>query len=93
MELSRNTQITNNFFIRLGIRSIFATQTLRADEIGNGLNQMRYIVRPYYRLMPGLTLFTEYEYEQDYGALKNIRRNARESTSESTLTFGVSILF
>ncbi len=92
-ELSRDTQITNNFFIRLGIRSIFATQTIRTDEIGSGLNQMRYIVRPYYRLTPGLNIFTEFEYEQDYGALKNIRHSAWESTRESTLTFGLSILF
>lgn len=92
-ELSRDTQITNNFFIRLSIRSIFATQTVKADEIGEGLNQMRYIVRPYYRLKPGLNIFTEIEYEQDYGALKNIRRGGGESTRESMLTFGFSILF
>jgi CopA family copper-resistance protein len=92
-ELLRDTQITNNFFIRLGIRGIFATNTVIRDEVGSGLNQMRYIVRPYYRLSPGVDIFTEFEYEQDYGALRSIRRNARESTSESTLTFGLAALF
>ena len=71
MELSRDTQITNNFFIRTGIRSILATKTVIQNEIGSGLNQMRFIVRPYYRLMPGLNLFTEFEHDQDYGAFKN----------------------
>lgn len=92
-ELSRDTQITNNFFIRLGIRSILATATVAHDEVGSGLNQMRYEVRPYYRLAPGLNLFTEFEYDQDYGAFKNLQRDAGESTDESTLTFGVSVLF
>lgn len=93
IELSRDTQITNNFLIRTGIRSILATKTVTEAEIGSGLNQMRYIVRPYYRLMPGLGLFAEYEHEQDYGAFKNIQNNAGESTVQNTLTFGFSILF
>ncbi len=91
--LARDTQITNNFFIRTGIRSILATKTIKQAAIGNGLNQMRYIVRPYYRLIPGLNLFIEYENEQDYGAFKNIQRNRSEQTSQNTVTFGVSMLF
>lgn len=92
-ELSRDTQITNNFFIRTGIRSILATKTVTQDEIGSGLNQLRYIIRSYYRLMPGVNVFTEFEHESNYGALKNIRRNAGESTSENTVTFGLTVLF
>lgn len=93
VELSRDTQITNNFLIRLGVRSILASKTVPIDEVGRGLNQMRYIIRPYYRLMPGFFIFTEYEHDQDYGVFKNIRRAEGESGSENTLTFGVSILF
>lgn len=92
-ELSRDTQITNNFLIRLGIRSILATKTVTKDEIGSGLMQMRYIVRPYYRLRPGLNLFAEYEHDQDYGAFKSIRRSKGEATTENTITFGLSVLF
>lgn len=92
-DLSRDTQITNNFFIRLGIRSILATKTLTADEVGSGLNQMRYMVRPYYRLLPGLNIFAEYEHEQDYGLFKNIRRHEKEQTSEDTATLGLAVLF
>lgn len=93
VELSRDTQITNNFFIRTGIRSILATKTVTEDEIGRGLNQMRYTLRPYYRIRPGLSIFTEFEHEEDYGALKSIRRSEGESTTENTITFGLSVLF
>ena len=93
VELSRDTQITNNFFIRTAIRSILATNTVTADEIGSGLNQMRYIIRPYYRLMPGLNLFTEFEHDSDYGVLQTIVHSNGEPSSENILTVGVSLLF
>lgn len=92
-EFSRDTQITNNFFIRAGIRSILATKTVTEAEIGSGLNQMRYTVRPYYRLMPGLDLVMEYEHEQYYGAFKNFQKHEGESASQNTVTFGLSFLF
>lgn len=93
IELNRDTQITNNFFIKLGIRSILATQTVTSAEIGSGLNQMQYTIHPYYRLFPGLFVFTEYEHQQDYGDFKNIRHNSRESTNEDRITFGLSLIF
>jgi CopA family copper-resistance protein len=92
-EFSRDTQITNNFFIRAGVRGILASKTITQAEIGSGLNQMRYIIRPFYRLMPGLNVYAEYEHEQDYGAFKNLQRNDGESSVENTLTFGLSLLF
>ncbi|CAN5399283.1 hypothetical protein BH10PSE19_BH10PSE19_01570 [soil metagenome] len=93
VDLFRDTQITNNFLIRLGIRSILATKTVTRDEVGSGLNQMRYIIRPYYRLSPGLFLFTEFEHERYYGALRNIRRADGEPGNENSLTFGLSVIF
>lgn len=93
LELSRDTQITNNFFIRLGIRGIFATNTNIPVQIGSGLNQLQFIARPFYRLAPGVDVFTEYELQQDYGALSRIKRNLGEPTRENTLTFGLDFLF
>jgi uncharacterized protein involved in copper resistance len=93
IELSRDSQITNNFFVRAGIRSILASKTVTQAAIGSGLNQMRYIVRPYYRLMPGLNLFAEYEYEKNYGAFKNIQSDTGASASQNTITFGLAMLF
>ena len=93
IELSRDTQITNNFFIRAGVRSILASKSVPQAEIGSGLNQMRYILRPYYRLMPGLNVYAEYEHEQDYGAFKNFQSNSGEAVMQNTVTFGLSLLF
>ena len=92
VQLSRDTQLTNNFFVRIGIRSILATKTVDSGEVGSGLNQMRYIVRPYYRISPGLSVFFEYEHESDYGDFADFLRNNGESTGQDTYTFGFSIL-
>ena len=92
-EFSRDSQMTNNFFIRAGLRGIFASKSIPQAEIGNGLNQMRYIIRPYYRLMPGLNLFTEYEHQQNYGSFKNQQINDGESAIQNTVTFGLSMIF
>ena len=92
-ELGRDSQITNNFFLRTGIRTILASKTVVAAAIGNGLNQMRYIIRPYYRLTPGLNIFAEYEHEQDYGTFKAIQRLEKESEAKDTIIFGLSMLF
>ena len=93
IELSRDTQITNNFFIRVGVRGILASKTITQGEIGRGLNQMRYTIRPYYRVMPGLNLFAEFERDQYYGAYKHMQLNSRQHTTKNTLTFGLAMLF
>lgn len=93
IELSRDTQITNNFLIRTGLRSISATKTVTRAALGSGLNQMRYIVRPYYRLAPGLNLFVEYENEEDYGAFKSIEKEIGDRTNQNTVTLGLTMLF
>lgn len=93
VELSRDTQITNNFFIRLGARSILASKTVTQAAIGSGLNQMQYDLRPYYRLMPGLNAFAEFQHDQYYGAFRNIQVNLGNSSGENTLTFGLSMVF
>jgi uncharacterized protein involved in copper resistance len=93
LQLSRSSQITNAFFIRTGIRTIGATKTVTDNQIGSGLNQMQYIVRPYYQVNPALALFTEFNHTSDYGSLTTIRQNAGDSTSQNTLTFGASVLF
>ncbi len=93
IDLSRDTQITNNFFIRLGVSSMLATKSVDALAVGSGLNQMEYIVRPFYRLLPGFDVYIEYENMRDYGAYKNILRSQGEGTGENMLSLGVSALF
>ncbi len=84
IEFNRDTQLTNNLFIRTAVRSILATDSVPDDEISSGLNQMRYIIGPFYRVAPGVNLVLGYEHERDYGDFKN---------TENTLTMGFSILF
>lgn len=93
IELTRDTQITNNFFISLGVRSILATQTVTNAAIGSGLNQMQYTLRPYYRLMPGLNIFAQFERDKYYGDFRNIQVNTGNSSTDNTLTFGASMIF
>lgn len=91
-ELSRDTQITNQFFIRTGIQANAASKTVNEDEVGNGFNQMQYILRPYYKLSPNVTLYTEFNYTQDYGQQITIDNNNDQSTQSTTLLFGISVL-
>lgn len=93
LEFERDTQITNNFFINMGIRTILATQTVQQDDIGSGLNQMRAIFAPFYRVKPGFNLVVEYEHERAFGALKSMRQEANEATLQNSLTFGFEVLF
>lgn len=93
VEFTRDSQMTNKFFIRTGIRSILATKTIENAELGSGLNQMRYLIRPYYRISPRLDLFTEFEYEQYYGAFKDMQIKAGEGSSQTILTFGIASFF
>ena len=92
LELSRDTQLTNNLLVRTGIRTLVASKTVNNAAIGSGLNQMRYIVRPYYRLAPGLNVYVEYENEKDYGAFKSIEKTLSEQTVLNTVTVGLSIV-
>lgn len=78
--------------MKTAIRSIMDTNQVPDDEIGSGLNQIRYIMGPFYRVVPGVKLIMEYEHERDFGNLKNIRRQHHDSTIENTLTIGFSFL-
>lgn len=92
-ELFRDSQITDAFFIRTGLRGIFATRTVINAEIGNGFNQIRYIIRPYYFLTSGLSIFAEYEHEQDYGSFKAMQIDNNEPAAQDTIILGISMLF
>lgn len=92
LQLSRDTQITNNFFIKTAIRPIIATKTVPEYYIGAGLNEVEYILRPYLSVHPRWALFTELNHRQTYGKLKQSLRRNNESYRETTLTVGISLL-
>lgn len=93
LELSRDTQLTQNFLVRLGVRSIAATKSVTQAQLGTGLNQLRYIVRPYYRIAPGMNVFVEYELQENYGAFKKMQSALGDPAVENTFSFGLSVLF
>ncbi len=93
IECERETQITNNFFIGTGIRAILASKTVEEHEIGDGFNQLRLMVFPFYRVKPGFNLVLEYEFEKSYEKLKSIKQQHGDSTQEHTVTFGAQFLF
>lgn len=92
LEIARDTQITNNFFVRLEIRGVGASKTATPAGIGSGLNYMRYTVHPFYRLMPGLDAFVEYEYQRNYGNYQTIQQQEGESLAGGSYTVGLSVI-
>ena len=93
LELTRDTQITNNFFIQVGLRGIGATKTIVEDEIGSGFDELRFTVRPFYRVGTNFDLYFEYEYDRFYDEVAKILKTKDEPTRENTYSFGVSMLF
>lgn len=93
IQVNRDTQLAHNFFIRTGLRGVLATQAIKKDQIGRGLNYIEYIIRPYVTLTPRVALFTEFDFTQNYGNLKKILHKKGESTSEKVFMVGVSLLF
>lgn len=93
LQLSRDTQLFHNIYLRTGLRGVLATHAVKKDQIGRGLNYIEYIVRPYITLTPRVAFFTEFDFTQDYGNLKKILRKEGKSTNETVLMGGVSLLF
>lgn len=62
-------------------------------EIGSSLNQMRYTVKPYYRLMPGISVFVEYENEHNYGAFNTMEDASTTPDISDTVSLGATLIF
>lgn len=92
LDLERDTQLTNNFFMRLGIEGLFGSQTNMRAVIGSGLNYMRYTLRPFYRVAPGWTLYAQYEYQKNTGAFKQMEWADGVPSAQHMITFGVTAL-
>ena len=93
IDLSRDNQLGDNFFIRTGIRTLMATKTVPVDEVGSGFNQLQLLLRPYYRIRPGLNIYTEYTHSENYGALKKILKNENKSAQDNTWLLGLAVIF
>lgn len=93
LQINRDTQLTDRLFLNIGLRGVLATQTVKKDQIGRGLNYIEYKVKPYIVLTPRVALFIEFDFTQDYGKLKKILHKRGQSTTEKVFMGGVSLLF
>ena len=93
LQISRDTQLVHNFYLRTGLRGVMATQSVKRDFITRGLNYIEYIVRPYYTITPNVALFFEFDYTQGYANLKTLLHQKGKPTSEKVFMGGVSLLF
>lgn len=92
-EFARDSQMTNNFFIKTSLRSILATKTIALAQIGQGFNQLRAAIRPYYRVIPGLQIFFQYEYQRNFGAFGRLQKDLGEQKVQNTVNLGFSFMF
>lgn len=92
VSLARDTQLTNRFYLRAALESIFATKTVDEDEIGSGLNSLEWTLRPYYQVTSNFSLYWQYQYTHNYSSLKRLQEDSGEPTTESIYSIGFSWL-
>ncbi|MBX9785738.1 MAG: multicopper oxidase domain-containing protein [Alphaproteobacteria bacterium] len=93
LQISRDTQLAHNFYLKTELRGVMATQSVKKDFITRGLNYIEYQVKPYYKITPNVALFCEFDYTQDYAKLKRLLHRKGEPTNETVLMSGISLLF
>jgi uncharacterized protein involved in copper resistance len=93
LELIRNTQISNNFYLGASVRNIISSKSIVNDKIGQGVNSLEFTIRPYYQISPGFSILTEYENDNYYGELKRIRIQQGEKISSNTIRVGFELMF
>ncbi len=91
--LGRDTQLLNNLFFKTEIREIVATHTVLKDEIGSGMNEFEFTLRPFYRFAPGWAIFAEYQYQTYQGNTRKLIQKNGEDAQENSMTLGLSVIF
>ncbi|MFZ0219567.1 MAG: multicopper oxidase domain-containing protein [Candidatus Aquirickettsiella sp.] len=93
LDLSRDTQIAHNFFIRTEVEGLFANKTVRRDLVGSGLNELQLTLRPYYQINPTLAVYVQYQHTGNYGNTEQLFQENNFSTNDNTYSLGVALLF
>ncbi len=94
LDFARATQLTNNLYLVLGIRTILATKTVTADQVGSGLNYIQYTVQPTYNVIPGLAVYFQYQRTHNYGDFARIQTRVQGSPAISNAySLGFTWLF
>jgi FtsP/CotA-like multicopper oxidase with cupredoxin domain len=93
LDLTRDTQIAHNFFVKTEVEGLFASKTVRHDVVGSGLNELQLTLRPYYQINPILAVYVQYQHTGNYGNTKQLFQENNLSTSDNTYSIGLSLLF
>lgn len=93
VDLTRDTQIAHNFFIRTEAEGLFANKTVARDLVGSGLNELQLTLRPYYQINPTLAVYAQYQHTGNYGITKQLFDENNLSTSLNTYSVGLSLFF
>jgi FtsP/CotA-like multicopper oxidase with cupredoxin domain/uncharacterized protein involved in copper resistance len=92
LDLTRDTQIAHNFFIRTEVEGLFANKTVVHDLVGSGFNELQLTLRPYYQINPMLAVYVQYQYTGNYGNTKQLFQENNLPTSDNTYSLGLSLL-
>ncbi|EDP46668.1 multicopper oxidase domain-containing protein [Rickettsiella grylli] len=93
LDLTRDTQIGHNFFVRTEVEALFASKTVTHDLVGSGFNELQLTLRPYYQINPMLAIYLQYQHTGNYGYTKQLFQENNLSTNDNTYSLGVSLLF
>ncbi|WP_244887522.1 copper resistance protein B [Rickettsiella grylli] len=93
LDLTRDTQIAHNFFVRTEVEALFASKTVTHDLVGSGFNELQLTLRPYYQINPMLAIYLQYQHTGNYGYTKQLFQENNLSTNDNTYSLGVSLLF
>lgn len=93
VDLTRDTQIAHNFFIRTEIEALFANKTVVHDLVGSGLNELQLTLRPYYQINPTLAVYVQYQHTSNYGNTQRLFQENNLTTSDNAYSVGLSLLF
>lgn len=93
VDLTRDTQIAHNFFIRTEVEGLFASKTAARDLVGSGFNELQLTLRPYYQINPMLAIYLQYQHTGNYGKTRQLFQENNLSTNDNTYSLGLSFLF
>ncbi len=93
VDLTRDTQIAHNFFIRTEVEGLLANKTAADDLVGSGLNELQLTLRPYYQINPMLAVYAQYQHTGNYGNTRQLFQENNFPTNDNTYSLGVSLLF
>ncbi|MEZ5529692.1 MAG: copper resistance protein B [Porticoccaceae bacterium] len=93
LEIERKFMLTNRWALLLGIETLWSSNEVEQQELGEGWNSIERRASLYYFHNPQLKLFLEYRVEQLWDDRKDIARDDNEHTREEGVYLGMEVMF